>query len=135
MNAHTRLVSSEAPDAERHDLREGDAGLDEAPIGLPEEAGSLQNECLGPAQPPLVADAEDHARGAPRAGARTKKDIWKLIAFPWRRTPNRPASLVAGERAKVEGDGGAGRDGEGERKAESAASAAAAPVSPMSLGG
>jgi hypothetical protein len=62
MGAHIRLVSSEAE--ERAGLDGEAIAVDEAPVGLPEEAGaangrpaeSRRDEMLGGAAPPLVAE-------------------------------------------------------------------------------
>ena len=78
MGAHIRLVSSE--DEERPGLDGEAIGVDEAPVGLPEEAGpdkgrpdeSRRDEMLGEAAPPLVAEPEDRAGGS-RMGASVRK--------------------------------------------------------------
>src|ERR1700677_2513314 len=68
MTAHIRLAASES---EVRPGLDGEAiGLDEAPVGLPEEAGaatgplheSRRDAMLGEA-PPLVAEPEDRAGG------------------------------------------------------------------------
>ena len=70
MSAQIRLVSSEAEDRAGLD---GEAiAVDEAPMGLPEEAGpdkgrprqSRRDAMLGEAAPPLVAEPEDRAGGS-----------------------------------------------------------------------
>src|SRR5580693_6736820 len=64
MGAHIRLVSSE--DEERPGLDGEAIGVDEAPVGLPEEASpdeSRRDEMLGEAAPPLVAEPKDRAGG------------------------------------------------------------------------
>ena len=86
MGAHIRLVSSEAEDRAGLD---GEAiAVDEAPVGLPEEAGadkgrpaeSRRDEMLGEAAPPLVAEPEDRA-GGPGGRERPKGALARLIAF------------------------------------------------------
>src|SRR5271167_3945141 len=100
MNAHIRLVLSEtvAEDANIHDAHENAEGRDEAPIGLPEEGGSNQNDVLGEAPPPLIAEREDRAVGARDANAGSKKGIAKLIAFVW------PPKAKAPRQLATEGD-------------------------------
>src|SRR5271166_4679290 len=67
MNARVRLVSSEtvAEDANIHDAHENAEGRDVAPVGLPEEGGPNRSDVLGQAAPPLIAEREDRAVGAP----------------------------------------------------------------------
>jgi hypothetical protein len=85
MGAHIRLVSSEAE--ERAGLDGEAIAVDEAPVGLPEEAGadkgrpaeSRRDEMLGEAAPPLVAEPEDRA-GGPGGRERPKGALAKLIA-------------------------------------------------------
>ena len=96
MGAHIRLVSSEAE--ERAGLDGEAIAVDEAPVGLPEEAGadkgrpaeSRRDEMLGEAAPPLVAEPEDRA-GGPGGRERPKGALARLIAFagPRRRDPRR----------------------------------------------
>src|SRR5271168_980323 len=86
MGAHIRLVSSEA---EERACLDGEAiAVDEAPVGLPEEAGpdkgrsteSRRDEMLGEPAPPLVAEPEDRA-GGPGGRQRPKDALARLIAF------------------------------------------------------
>jgi hypothetical protein len=86
MTAHIRLVSSE--NEERPGLDGEAIAVDEAPVGLPEEAGpdkgvsteSRHDEMLGEAAPPLVAEPEDRA-GGPGGRQRPKDALARLIAF------------------------------------------------------
>src|ERR1700691_4375215 len=87
MTAHIRLAASESE--VRPDL-DGDAiGLDEAPVGLPEEAGadtgprheSRRDAMLGGAPSPLVAQPEDRAGGRSNGRERRNGALAKLIAF------------------------------------------------------
>jgi hypothetical protein len=85
MTAHIRLVSSEDQDGPG---LEGKAiGLDEATVGLPEEAGRSEqnrhNEMLGEAAPPLFAEPEDRADGHANGGERPKGKgaLARLMAF------------------------------------------------------
>ena len=72
MTAHIRLAASE-----------GEELIDEAPVGLPEEASSdksrpeqsRRDEMLGEAAPPLVAEPEDRAGGRANGSERPKKGV------------------------------------------------------------
>ena len=96
MTAHIRLASSEGE--ERPGLDGEATGVDEAPVGLPEEAGpdksrpneTRRDEMLGEAAPPLVAEPEDRA-GGPGGRERPKGALARLIAFAvhGRRNPRR----------------------------------------------
>jgi hypothetical protein len=99
MGAHIRLVSSEAEDRAGLD---GEAiAVDEAPVGLPEEAGadkgrpaeSRRDEMLGEAAPPLVAEPEDRASG-PGRRERRKGALARLIAFAGPRKAKAAASIM-----------------------------------------
>ena len=87
MTAHIRLAASEGE--VRPDLDGEAIGLDEAPVGLPEEAGadtgprheSRRDAMLGEAPPPLVAEPEDRAGGRSNGRARRNGALAKLIAF------------------------------------------------------
>ena len=79
MTAHIRLAASE-----------GEELIDEAPVGLPEEASSdksrpeqsRRDEMLGEAAPPLVAEPEDRAGGRANGSERPKKGaLARVIAF------------------------------------------------------
>ena len=87
MKAHIRLAASEG---EVRPGLDGEAiGLDEAPVGLPEEAGadtgplheSRRDAMLGEAPPPLVAEPEDRAGGRSNGRERRNGALAKLIAF------------------------------------------------------
>ena len=87
MTAHIRLAASEG---EVRPGLDGEAiGLDEAPVGLPEEAGadtgpwheSRRDAMLGEAPSPLVAQPEDRAGGRSNGRARHNGALAKLIAF------------------------------------------------------
>src|ERR1700733_10203108 len=88
MTAHIRLVSSE--DEERPGLEGQAIGIDDAPLGLPEEASSdkirpeqsRRDERLGEAASPLVAEPEDRAGGRANGSERPKQGaLARLIAF------------------------------------------------------
>jgi hypothetical protein len=87
MTAQIRLAASEG---EVRPGLDGEAtGLDEAPVGLPEEAGadtgplheSRRDAMLGEAPPPLVAEPEDRAGGRSNGRERHNGALAKLIAF------------------------------------------------------
>ena len=87
MTAHIRLAASEG---EVRPGLDGEAiGLDEAPVGLPEEAGadtgprheSRRDAMLGEAPSPLVAEPEDRAGGRSNGRERRNGALAKLIAF------------------------------------------------------
>jgi hypothetical protein len=99
MGAHIRLVS---PEAEDHAGLDGEAiAVDEAPVGLPEEAGadkgrpaeSRRNDMLGEAAPPLVAEPEDRA-GGPGGRERPKGALARLIAFARPRKAKAAATIM-----------------------------------------
>jgi hypothetical protein len=107
MGAHIRLVSSENEDRAGLD---GEAiAVDEAPVGLPEEAGvdkgrpteSRRGEMLGEGAPPLVAEPEDRASG-PGGRERPKGALARLIAFarPW--TAKAAAAIMEAGSAEAE---------------------------------
>ena len=99
MGAHIRLVSSEAE--ERAGLDGEAIAVDEAPVGLPEEAGadkgrpaeSRRDEMLGEAAPPLVAEPEDRA-GGPGGRERPKGALARLIAFAGPRKAKAAAAIM-----------------------------------------
>jgi hypothetical protein len=107
MGAHIRLVSSEAE--ERAGLDGEAIAVDEAPVGLPEEAGpgkgrsteSRRDEMLGEAAPPLVAEPEDRA-GGPSGRQRPKDALARLIAFARPRKAKAAASIMEAESAEAE---------------------------------
>jgi len=105
MTAHIRLVPSEDEDCPGFD---GEAiGIDEAPLGLPEEGGpdkgrpdqSRRDEMLGEAAPLLVAEPEDRAGGRPNQRERPKGALARLIALARRR---KAAAIVEAESAEAE---------------------------------
>jgi hypothetical protein len=107
MGAHIRLVSSEAEDRAGLD---GEAiAVDEAPMGLPEEAGadkgrpaeSRRDEMLGEAAPPLVAEPEDRT-GGPGGRERPKGALARLIAFARPRNAKASAAIMAAGSAEAE---------------------------------
>jgi hypothetical protein len=107
MGAHIRLVSSEAE--ERAGLDGEAIAVDEAPVGLPEEAGadngrpaeSRRDEMLGEAAPPLVAEPEDRA-GGPGGRQRPKDALARLIAFARRRKAKTAASMMEAGSAEAD---------------------------------
>src|ERR1700722_13902604 len=107
MGAHIRLVSSEAEDRAGLD---GEAiAVDEAPVGLPEEAGpdkgrsdeTRRDEMLGEGAPPLVAEPEDRA-GGPGGRQRPKGALARLIAFARPRNAKASAVFMAAGSAEAE---------------------------------
>ena len=107
MGAHIRLVSSE--DEERAGLDGEAIAVDEAPVGLPEEAGadkgrpaeSRRDEMLGEAAPPLVAEPEDRA-GGPGGRERPKGALARLIAFARPRKARSAAAIMEAGSAEAE---------------------------------
>src|SRR5580692_3624718 len=107
MGAHIRLVSSEAED--RAGLDREAIAVDEAPVGLPEEAGadkgrpaeSRRDEMLGEAAPPLVAEPEDRA-GGPGGGEHRKGALARLIAFAGPRKAKAAAAIMEAGSAEAE---------------------------------
>jgi hypothetical protein len=106
MTAHIRLVSSE--DQDGPGLERKAIGLDEATVGLPEEANrseqNQRNEMLGEAAPPLFAEPEDRAGG--RANGREhpkgKGALARLMALAGPRKAKAAASVVETGRANAE---------------------------------
>jgi hypothetical protein len=106
MGAHIRLVSSEAED--RAGLDGEPIAVDEAPMGLPEEAGadkgrpaeSRRDEMLGEAVPPLVAEPEDRAGGA-GGRERPKGALARLIAFAGPRQAKAASAIVGAGSAEA----------------------------------
>src|SRR5271163_4766685 len=107
MGAHIRLVSSEAE--ERAGLDGEAIAVDEAPVGLPEEAGpdkgrsteSRRDEMLGEAAPPLVAEPEDRA-GGPGGRQRPKDALARLIAFARPRKAKAATAIMEAGSAEAE---------------------------------
>ena len=107
MGAHIRLVSSE--DEDRAGLDGEAIAVDEAPVGLPEEAGadkgrpaeSRRDEMLGEAAPPLVAEPEDRA-GGPGGRERPKGALARLIAFAGPRKAKAAAAIMEAGSAEAE---------------------------------
>ena len=108
MGAHIRLVSSE--DEERPGLDGEAIGVDEAPVGLPEEAGpdkgrpdeTRRDEMLGEAAPPLVAEPEDRAGGSRDGRERPKGALARLIAFARLRKAKAAAAIMEAGSAEAE---------------------------------
>src|SRR5580693_10442332 len=109
MTAHIRLASSEAEDRAGLD---GEAiAVDEAPVGLPEEAGadkgrpaeSRRDEMLGEAAPPLVAEPEDRA-GGPGGGEHRKGALARLIAFAGPRKAKAATAIMEARSAGAESE-------------------------------
>jgi hypothetical protein len=107
MGAQIRLVSSEAEERAGVD---GEAiAVDEAPVGLPEEAEpdkgrsteSRRDEMLGEAAPPLVAEPEDRA-GGPSRRQRPKDALARLIAFARPRKAKAGASIMEAGSAEAD---------------------------------
>ena len=114
MDAHIRLVSSEAEDRAGLD---GEAiAVDEAPVGLPEEASadkgrpaeSRRDEMLGEAAPPLVAEPEDRAGGRSNGRERHNGALAKLIAFVGPRKAKAVSPILQAESAEAKPEDGAG---------------------------
>jgi hypothetical protein len=110
MGAHIRLLSSDNEDRAGLD---GEAiGVDEAPVGLPEEAGadkgrpaeSRRDAMLGEAAPPLVAEPEDRA-GGPGGRERPKGALARLIAFARPRKARSAATITETRRDEMLGEG------------------------------
>ena len=103
MGAHIRLVSSEAE--ERAGLDGEAIAVDEAPVGLPEEAGaangrpaeSRRDEMLGGAAPPLVAEP-----GGAGGRKRPKGALARLIAFAGPRMARSAAAIMEVRSAEAE---------------------------------
>jgi hypothetical protein len=100
MTAHIRLAP---PKGEERPGLDGQAiGVDEAPLGLPEEGGpdkgrpdqSRRDEMLGEAAPLLVAEPEDRAGGRPNQRERPKGALARLIALARRRKAKGAAAIV-----------------------------------------
>jgi hypothetical protein len=110
MTAHIRLVSSE--DEERPGLDGEGIRVDEAPVGLPEEAGpdkgrpveSRRDEMLGEAAPPLVAEPEDRAGRRPDRREGTKGALARLIAFARPRKVKAAAAIMETGSAEAESE-------------------------------
>ena len=105
MATHIRLAASE--DEERPDLDGEAIGVDEAPIGLPEETDkgrpnkTRRDEMLGEAAPPLVAEPEDRA-GGPGGRERPKGALSRLIAFARPRKARSAAAVMEAGSAEAE---------------------------------
>jgi hypothetical protein len=110
MTAHIRLAASEGEDGPG---LEGKAiGLDEATVGLPEEAGSdtsrseqsRRNEMLGEAAPPLFAEREDRAGGRANGRERPKGALARLMALAGPRKAKAAAPVVETGSAKAQSE-------------------------------
>jgi hypothetical protein len=108
MTAHIRLVSPEGEDGPG---LEGNAiGLDEAAVGLPEEAGSdksrseqsRHNEMLGGAAPPLFAEPGDRASGRANWRERFKWALARLMASAGLQKANAAATAAGSAEAEPE---------------------------------
>jgi hypothetical protein len=107
MGAQIRLVSSEGE--ERPGLDGEAIGVDEAPVGLPEEPSpdkgrpdeSRRDEMLGEAAPPLVAEPEDRT-GGPGGRERPKGALARLIAFAGARKARSAAAIMEAGSAEAE---------------------------------
>src|ERR1700722_10133269 len=125
MGAHIRLVSSEAE--ERAGLDGEAIAVDEAPVGLPEEAGadqgrpaeSRRDEMLGEAAPPLVAEPEDRAGGA-GGRERPKGALARLIAFAGPRKAKAAAPIIEGGSAQAAPEDGARSRSDGHERPKGA---------------
>ena len=125
MTAHIRLASSEGE--ERPGLDGEAAGVDEAPVRLPEEAGPDKNrpnetrrdEMLGEAAPPLVAEPEDRA-GGPGGRERPKGALARLIAFADPRKARSAAAImeVGSAEAEPESETALGKRGDEDTRAD-----------------
>jgi hypothetical protein len=117
MTAHIRLAASE-----------GEELIDEAPVGLPEEASSdksrpeqsRRDEMLGEAAPPLVAEPEDRAGGRANGSERPKKGaLARVIAFARGRKAKGAAALAGSAEADGESETALGKRGDDEGGADS----------------
>src|SRR3984957_1847459 len=114
MTAHIRLAASEGE--VRPDLDGEAIGLDEAPVGLPEEAGadtgprheSRRDAMLGEAPSPLVAQPEDRAGGRSNGRERRNGALAKLIAFAGPRKAKAVSPILQAESAEAKPEDGAG---------------------------
>ena len=124
MGAHIRLGSSEAE--ERPGLDGGAAGVDEAPVRLPEEAGpdkncpnkSRRDEMLGEAATALVAEPEDRAGGSRHGRERPKGALARLIAFAYQRKAKAAAAIMEAGSAVAESETAFGKRGDEEAGAD-----------------
>src|ERR1700691_4997420 len=113
MTAHIRLAASEGE--VRPDLDGEAIGLDEARVGLPEEAGadtgprheSRRDAMLGEAPPPLVAEPEDRAGGRSNGRERRNGALAKLIAFTGPRKAKAVPPIMQAESAQAKPEDGA----------------------------
>jgi hypothetical protein len=122
MTAHIRLIASDGEDGHRF---EGKAvGLEEATVGLPEEAGHSEqkrrNEMLGEVAPPLFAEPEDRAGGRAngRERANGKGALARLMAFAGPRKAKAAATLAGSAGAKSDSDTGFGKRVEEDAQAD-----------------
>jgi hypothetical protein len=102
--------------------------VDEAPVGLPEEAGpdkgrsteSRRDEMLGEAAPPLVAEPEDRA-GGPGGRERRKGALARLIAFARPRKAKAAATIMEARsvEADPESEAALGKRGDEDTRADS----------------
>jgi hypothetical protein len=139
MTAHIRLVS---PKGEERPGLDGEASeTDGAPVGLPEEGVAPSGEAghgktgptesrdgerrddqmLGEAPPPLVAEPED--RSGLRSNRKTRRDggLASLIGRAWRRKPNRAPAVTDAGNANAEPESGTALGKRGDEDAGTAA--------------
>jgi hypothetical protein len=135
MTAHIRLVSSE--DENRAGLDGQAIGIDEAPLGLPEETGSdktrpeqsRRDEMLGEAAPPLVAEPEDRAGGRANGRERSKQGaLAMLIAFARPRKAKPAVAIAEAGSAEAESEAALGKRGDQGAEARSEADVVVVPA-------
>jgi hypothetical protein len=134
MTAHIRLVLSEGKDRSGFDGETIE--IDEAPVGLPEEASpekgraleSRRDAMLGEAAPPLVAEPEDRAGGRANRRECRQGALARVVAFArGRKGKGAPAIAGAGSaevEAKTQTD--LGKQGDEDAGADSIVAPAAA---------
>jgi hypothetical protein len=134
MTAHIRLISSE--DEDRPGLDGQASGIDETPLGLPEETGSdkirpeqsRRDEMLGEAAPPLVAEPEDRA-GGPGGRERSKQGaLAMLIAFARPRKAKPALAIAEAGSAEAESEAALGKRGDQGAEARSEADVVVVPA-------
>ena len=112
MTAHIRLAASEGE--VRPGLDGAAIGLDEATVGLPEEAEadtgplheSRRDAMLGEAPSPLVAQPENRAGGRSNGRERHNGALAKLIAFAGPRKAKAVAPSMEAGSAEAKPEGG-----------------------------
>jgi hypothetical protein len=136
MTAHIRLVSSE--DEDRPGLDGQAIGIDEAPVGLPEEDGwdkgrpeqSRRDEMLGEAAPPLVAEPEDRAGGRANGRERPKGGLARLLGFagPRKARPAAARAEVGSGEAEIKSEAALGKRGNADAGADTIVAPAAGAI-------